>query len=125
LSAHWCAPGSSGTAETIIWSCTEGKFNWCYDLDETIMILEGAIVLQGEGAPPKRYGVGDVIYFRKGAHAKWHVEGYVKAVAVSRLDPPTIHDPLFPALWSTETRHSDRDKINREFNAGLAVQLSE
>src|SRR5262249_52777270 len=62
-----------GTAKTIIWSCTEGKFNWYYDLDETIMILEGTIVLQSESAPPKRYCAGDVIYFRKGAHAKWHV----------------------------------------------------
>ena len=77
-----------GTAKTIIWSCTEGTFNWYYDLDETIMILEGAIVLQGESALPKRYGAGDVIYFRKGAQAKWHVECYVKKIAFLRLNNP-------------------------------------
>jgi uncharacterized protein len=64
-----------GTAITLIWSCTADKFNWYYDLDETIMIVEGSIVLESEGMPPKRYGVGDV-FFRDGAHAKWHVEEY-------------------------------------------------
>ena len=36
-----------------------------YDLDETIMILEGSIVLESEGMPPKRYGVGDVIFYAR------------------------------------------------------------
>ena len=72
----------------MIWSCTEGKFNWYYDVDETIMILEGSIVLESEGMPPRRYGVGDVILFRNGAHAKWHVEGHVKKIAFFRQTLP-------------------------------------
>jgi uncharacterized protein len=75
-------------AETLIWSCTEGKFHWYYDFDETIIILEGSIVLESDGMPPKRYGVGDVIFFRKGAHAKWHVEGYVRKAAFCRQTNP-------------------------------------
>ena len=76
------------TARTMIWSCTEGKFIWCYDLDETIVILEGSIVLESEGMQPKRYGVGDVIFFREGTHVKWHVEGYVRKLAFLRLSNP-------------------------------------
>jgi hypothetical protein len=72
----------------MIWSCTEGKFNWYYDVNETIVILEGSIVLESEGMPPKRYGVGDVILFRNGAHAKWHVENYVKKIAFCHLNSP-------------------------------------
>ena len=79
---------ADSAARTLIWSCTEGKFNWYYDVDETIVILEGSIVLESEGMPPKRYGVGDVIFFRNGAHAKWHVEGYVKKVAFFRQTNP-------------------------------------
>jgi uncharacterized cupin superfamily protein len=79
--SHVVSTSACRTATTLIWSCTEGKFNWYYDLDETILILEGAVVLESEGIPPKRYGVGDIIVFRDGAHAKWHVEGYVKKVA--------------------------------------------
>jgi uncharacterized cupin superfamily protein len=70
------------------YATTEGKFNWYYDFDETIMILEGSIVLESEGMPPRRYGVGDVIFFRDGAHAKSHVEGYVKKVAFCRQTNP-------------------------------------
>ena len=79
---------ADSAARTLIWSCTEGKFNWYYDVDETIVILEGSIVLESEGMPPKRYGVGDVIFFRNGAHAKWHVEGHVKKLAFFRQTNP-------------------------------------
>src|SRR6201986_4334470 len=60
------------TATTIVWHCTEGKFNWYYDFDETILILEGSIVLENDTMGPTRYGPGDVIFFRDGAHARWH-----------------------------------------------------
>ncbi|HXH44429.1 MAG TPA: cupin domain-containing protein [Bradyrhizobium sp.] len=78
------------TAQTIVWQCTEGRFNWYYDIDETIMIMEGSIVLESEGMPPKRYGPGDVIFFRDGAHAKWHVEGHVKKIAFCRKTNPVM-----------------------------------
>lgn len=77
-----------GTTTTVIWSCTEGKFNWYYDVDETIMILEGSIMLESEGLPPRRYGVGDVILFRDGAHVKWHVTSHVKKIAFFRQTLP-------------------------------------
>jgi uncharacterized protein len=86
--SHVLSTSACGTTTTLIWSCTDGKFNWYYDVDETIMILEGSIVLESEGMPPRRYGVGDVILFRDGAHAKWHVEGYVKKIAFFRQTLP-------------------------------------
>ncbi|WP_262048196.1 cupin domain-containing protein [Bradyrhizobium sp. Bra78] len=86
--SHVLSTSACGTAKTMIWSCTEGKFNWYYDLDETIVIIEGSIVLESKGVPPKRFRAGDVIVFHRGAHAKWHVEGYVKKVAFLRLNNP-------------------------------------
>jgi uncharacterized cupin superfamily protein len=88
--SHVLSTSADGAATTVIWSCTEGKFNWYYDVDETVVIHEGSIVLESEGMPPKRYGVGDVIVFRNGAHAKWHVEGYVKKVAIFRQTNPFL-----------------------------------
>jgi uncharacterized protein len=76
------------TAWTMMWSCTQGKFNWYYDSDETTVILEGSIVLESNGEAPKRYGVGDVILFRTGTSVKWHVERYVTKVAFCRLNNP-------------------------------------
>lgn len=86
--SHRLSASADGAATTLIWSCTAGKFNWYYDVEETIMILEGSVLLESEGMPPKRFGVGDVIFFRGGAHAKWHVEGYVKKVAFCRQTNP-------------------------------------
>jgi uncharacterized cupin superfamily protein len=81
---------ADGLATTIVWHCTEGKFNWFYDFDETILILEGSIVLESDGLPSTRYGAGDVVFFRDGAHAKWHVEGHVKKLAFCRKTSPVL-----------------------------------
>ena len=81
---------TDGLATTIVWHCTEGKFNWFYDFDETILILEGSIVLESDGLPPTRYVAGDVVFFRDGAHAKWHVEGHVKKIAFCRKTSPVL-----------------------------------
>jgi uncharacterized protein len=70
------------TTTTLI-CCTEG-----YDVDETTMILEGSIVLESEGMPPRRYGVADVILFGEGAQVEWHVEKYVKKIAFFRQTLP-------------------------------------
>jgi uncharacterized protein len=77
-------------ASTMVWQCSEGKFNWYYDFDETILILEGSIVLENDGMRPTRYGPGDVIFFRDGAHARWHVEGHVKKLAFCRTTQPFL-----------------------------------
>jgi uncharacterized protein len=79
---------ADGLASTMVWHCTEGKFNWYYDFDETILILEGAILLESDGLEPTRYGAGDVIFFKDGAHARWHVEGHVKKLAFCRKTQP-------------------------------------
>ena len=88
--SHSLSTSADGTATTLIWSCTEGKFNWYYDFDETILILDGAIVLESDGMPPTRYVAGDVIFFKDGAHAKWHVEGHVKKLAFCRKTSPVL-----------------------------------
>jgi len=79
---------ADGLATTMGWHCTAGKFNWYYDFDETVLILDGAIVLESDGMPPTRYTAGDVIFFKDGAHAKWHVEGHVKKLAFCRKTQP-------------------------------------
>jgi hypothetical protein len=79
---------ADGLASTMVWECSEGRFNWYYDFDETILILEGSIVLEGDTMPATRYVAGDVIFFRDGAHARWHVEGRVKKLAFCRKTQP-------------------------------------
>ena len=33
-------------AWTMIWQCSEGKFNWYYDYDETVLILDGSAIIE-------------------------------------------------------------------------------
>lgn len=88
--ATWSVLSQSadGLASTMVWHCTAGKFDWYYDFDETILILEGGIVLENDTMPPMRYGPGDVIFFKDGAHARWHVETFVKKLAFCRKTQP-------------------------------------
>jgi uncharacterized cupin superfamily protein len=79
-----------GTASTIVWHCTEGMFNWYYDIDETIHILEGAVVLESDTMKPTRFGAGDVVFFKKGAHARWRVDGHVRKIAFCRRTQPWL-----------------------------------
>jgi uncharacterized protein len=90
--AQWSVLSKSadGLASTMVWQCTEGRFNWYYNFDETILILEGSIVLENDIMPATRYGVGDVIFFKNGAHARWHVEGHVRKLAFCRTTQPVL-----------------------------------
>jgi len=90
--AQWCVLSKSadGLASTLVWECSEGRFNWYYDFDETILILEGSIVLESDAMRPTRYGPGDVIFFRNGAHARWRVEGRVRKLAFCRTTQPFV-----------------------------------
>jgi uncharacterized cupin superfamily protein len=79
---------ADGLASTMVWECSKGRFDWYYDFDETVLILEGSIVLESETMPPTRYVAGDVILFRDGAHARWHVEDRVRKLAFCRKTQP-------------------------------------
>jgi uncharacterized protein len=88
--ARWCVLSQSadGLASTMVWECSPGKFNWYYDFDETVLILEGSIVLESDTMPSKRYAAGDVIFFKDGAHARWHIEDRVRKLAFCRKTQP-------------------------------------
>jgi len=81
---------ADGLASTMVWQCSEGKFDWYYDFDETILILEGSIVLENDTMNPTRYSAGDVIFFKDGAHARWHVEDHVRKLAFCRTTQPML-----------------------------------
>ena len=85
---HVLSKSADGLASTMVWECSEGRFNWYYDFDETVLILEGSIVLESDGMPPTRYVAGDVIFFKDGAHARWQIEGHVKKLAFCRKTQP-------------------------------------
>jgi len=77
-----------GTASTLIWDCTAGRFNWFYDVDETIYVIEGGVVIRDAGGAARRLSAGDTIFFPAGVRAEWHVEDYIRKIAFCRVPLP-------------------------------------
>lgn len=72
-----------GTASTVIWDCTAGRFNWFYGIDETVYVLEGSVRLKDANGS-RLVKAGDSIFFPAGSSAEWTVETYIKKVAFLR-----------------------------------------
>jgi uncharacterized protein len=79
---------ADGTASTLVWDCTAGRFNWFYDIDETIYVIEGGVVVKDHGGVARRLSAGDTIFFPAGARAEWHVEDYIRKIAFCRAPLP-------------------------------------
>jgi uncharacterized cupin superfamily protein len=79
---------ADGTASTLIWDCTAGRFNWFYDVDETIYVIEGGVVVRDDAGAARRLKAGDTIFFPAGVRAEWHVENYIRKIAFCRKPLP-------------------------------------
>ena len=77
-----------GNAVTVMWECTQGRFDWFYSWEETLYIYEGDAILD-EGLPTERHiGPGDTVFFPAGSHALWHVREPVRKIAFCRAALP-------------------------------------
>lgn len=85
--------GAMGNGLSVwLWDCTAGRFHWAYGgCDEIVHIIEGGVTVTDEQGGVVRLQAGDVATFAAGSTATWHVEEYVKKVAVTRNLP---NDPL-------------------------------
>jgi uncharacterized cupin superfamily protein len=83
VNAAVISTSADGQSFTAIWECTAGTFHWHYAFDETLHFLEGSVTLD-DGSGPRTVGAGDVVYFPKGSSAVWHVETYIRKLAICR-----------------------------------------
>jgi uncharacterized cupin superfamily protein len=90
-----------GSASLIVWRVDAGRFNWYYDFDETITILDGEVYLtDGANAAPgnaaeRRLGPGDVVFFHNGSTATWRVPDHVRKIATVKRPLPGPIGTLF------------------------------
>jgi uncharacterized cupin superfamily protein len=92
------ATSKDGQTSTIVWECSAGEFNWFYDFDEAIHILEGEVVIRAADGPARRLGPGDVVFFPIGSSAHWRIDGYVRKIAFCRKALPR------PITWLIRLR---------------------
>ena len=89
---------SDGLACSIVWECSAGKFEWFYDFDETIYIVDGHVTVSDAQTPPRRLGPGDVIFFPKGSRALWQVDSHIRKVAFCHRPLPGAAKIVIAAL---------------------------
>jgi uncharacterized protein len=77
-----------GTASTLIWDCTAGRFNWYYDIDESVYIIEGSVIVKEPSGATRRLTAGETIFFPAGSRAEWEVEEYIRKIAFCRSPLP-------------------------------------
>ena len=77
---------SDRLATTDMWDCTAGRFNWFYDHDEMIHVLEGSVVIEDEAGTRRRLQAGDTFLFPAGSRYLWTVSNYIRKIAF--LYPP-------------------------------------
>ena len=81
------AGSSDQLAATLMWDCTAGRFNWFYDTDEVIHVLEGSAVIEDVAGVRQRLQAGDTFFFPAGSRYHWTVPDYIRKVAF-------LHSPL-------------------------------
>jgi uncharacterized cupin superfamily protein len=70
-----------GTSVALFWDCSAGKFNWFYDVDETVYVLEGSVLLKDANGAQRLVSAGDTVFFPVGAKVEWTVDKYIRKVA--------------------------------------------
>ncbi len=72
-----------------VWECTAGKFDWTFDVDETVFILEGEVHVESEGKT-QVLAAGSTAFFPCGLTTRWFVPKYVKKFFTHHL-PGRVH----------------------------------
>jgi uncharacterized cupin superfamily protein len=70
-----------------VWHCTAGTFQWHFECDEIIYVLDGAVEVEHEGRR-QRYEPGSLVFFPLGARTRWHVATHVRKLFVHRHPTP-------------------------------------
>jgi uncharacterized protein len=72
---------------TVMWDCTAGSFNWFYDIDETVCVMEGYVIVCDSAGDSRTLFEGDIFFFPAGTRFQWTVPRYVRKLAF-------IHVPM-------------------------------
>ena len=117
---------------TLVWDCSPGAFEWRYDTDETVHILQGSVVLDDGFSPPRRIGPGDVVLFPAGAVVRWTVETHVRKLAFFHRPMPAPLSLLAVTIvgawrmgchWMCNSRRQNRQRLSLNPHHSLYHQI--
>jgi uncharacterized cupin superfamily protein len=70
-----------------VWHCTAGTFQWHFECDEIIYVLDGAVEVEHEGKR-QHFGPGSLVFFPLAAVTRWHVKEHVRKLFIHRHPTP-------------------------------------
>ena len=108
------AGSSDRLATTLMWDCTAGRFNWFYDEDEVIHVLEGSVVIADAAGARRQLQAGDTFLFPAGSQYLWTVSQYIRKIAF-------LYPPLSPEMRIVRAIHKRLTAPFRRKPAAAAV----
>ena len=97
--SKYLARSADGASSVMAWSCTAGRFIWCYKVDEMLHVVSGEVFVTDENGAVRRLGPGDMAFFPAGARSVWHVPHEVRKLAMCRHNLPRPFGTLLRA-WN-------------------------
>ncbi|MFO1115050.1 MAG: cupin domain-containing protein [Beijerinckiaceae bacterium] len=77
-----------GAAVSVIWDFTAGEFDWRFDVDEWVQIVEGSAEIRDDDGNWRTLAPSSVVLFRAGVVSRWRVSAYVRKHAICRVALP-------------------------------------
>ena len=106
--SKYLARSADGASSVMAWSCTAGRFIWCYKVDEMLHVISGEVFVTDEKGAVRRLGPGDMAFFPAGARSVWHVPHEVRKLAMCRHKMPR---PFGTLLRVVEQSDRPRDRL--------------
>ncbi len=97
--SKYLARSAYGASSVMAWSCTAGRFIWCYKVDEMLHVISGEVFVTDEEGAVRRLGPGDMAFFPAGALSVWHVPHEVRKLAMCRHKMPRAFGTLL-RVWN-------------------------
>jgi hypothetical protein len=73
-----------------MWHCTAGSFRWFYDEDETILLLDGGMILCFDDGSTRVCLAGETVFFPAGTTCIWVIDHEVRKLAFFRQPTPRL-----------------------------------
>lgn len=84
------AHSADGFMQVYVWRTTASRFNWFYNFDESITILDGDVFITDESGHERHLEAGDVAFFPFGAKTTWRVPDHLRKIAVIKRPVPGV-----------------------------------
>lgn len=84
---RFLAQSGDGGVVAGVWDCTAGSFQWHFECDEIIYVLDGDVEVEHEGQR-QRFERGSLVFFPVGARTRWHVARRIRKLFIHRHPTP-------------------------------------